>query len=252
MVVVSALILVVVKLVLDTSLANLLAGLGIIGLALYFILRGTLENVAASFTIFGDEPFRVDDLVIYKDEWGHIEEIGFRSTKFRTLCGYLITIPNNELINSSVTNVGARPTIRRRFRLGLTYETPADKVRTALTIIAEILEDHEGMPADRAPKIEFEEFGDYDLQLFIEYHYEPADFWKALHFDTHVNLQILERFSDAGIDIAYPTERHLIETAENCAPHRFELVGAAGAEENAATEPARETGVHNGASDRSE
>lgn len=240
MIVVSALVLIVVQLVLDTSLANLLAGLGIIGLALYFILRGTLENVAASFTIFGDEPFRVGDLVIYDDEWGNVEDIGFRSTRFRTLSGHLITIPNNELINSAITNVGARPAIRRRFRLGLTYETSAEAVRTALDILAEILEDHEGMPADRAPKIEFEAFGEYELRLFIEYHYAPADFWKALHFDTQVNLHILERFRDAGIDLAYPTERHVLETAANSSPPRFELVDSSGSSEHTATQTARE------------
>lgn len=243
MLVISALALVVVKLVLDTSLANLLAGLGIVGLALYFILRGTLENVAASFTIFGDAPFRVGDLVIYGDEWGNIEDIGFRSTRLRTLRGHLITIPNNELINTAVTNVGARPTIRRRFRLGLTYETSPDKVRAAIDIIADILGDHEGMPEDRPPKIEFEEFGDYDLRLFVEYHYAPADFWQALHFDTHVNLQILERFRDAGIDIAYPTARHLIETDADNAPPRFELIGDGGSTLNRDAENGDESGA---------
>ena len=126
--VLSALFIVIIKVILGTSLTKLLAGLGLFGLALYFILRSTLENVAASFTIFGDEPFRVDDLVIYKGDWGHIEKIGFRSTKFRTLTGHLVTIPNDELIKESVHNVGARPWIRRRFRLGLTYDTPPDKI----------------------------------------------------------------------------------------------------------------------------
>lgn len=241
--VISAMALVVVKLVLDTSLVNLLAGLGIVGLALYFILRGTLENVAASFTIFGDKPFRVGDLVIYDDAWGNIEDIGFRSTRVRTLRGYLITVPNNEMISTAVTNVGERPTIRRRFRLGLTYETPPDQVRAALDIVADILADHEGMPDDRPPKVEFEAFGDYDLRLIVEYHYEPADFWQALHFDTHVNLRILERFRDAGINIAYPTERHLIATDTDSASPRFELVGTDAGVPNHDTSAGEESGT---------
>ena len=143
-VVVLAFFLVVIHAILDSSLTGLLAGFGIVGLALSFILKGTLENVMASFTIFADKPFRVGDMIIYDDEWGTVEDVGFRSTKFRTLDGHLYSIPNVKLIDDSIRNVGARPYIRRRFRIGLTFGTPPDKVQEAIDILHDILDNHEG------------------------------------------------------------------------------------------------------------
>lgn len=91
------------------------------------------------------------------------------------------------MITRSIHNAGARPWIRRRFRIGVVYSTPPTKVEEALSIIADILNDHEGMPEGEEPKAEFESFGDYALQLLIEYRFEPPDFWQALSFDTRVN-----------------------------------------------------------------
>ncbi len=200
--------------ILDSDLTGVIAGLGVLGVALSFLMRGTIENVAASFTIFGDKPFRIGDLIIYDDQWGRIEDIGFRSTRFRTLDGHLITIPNAELIDHALHNVGARPSIRRRFRIGLTYDTPPDKVEEAMAILHELLTDHEGQPADQKAHVAFETFGDFSLQLLVQYHYEPADYWQALDFDTRLNLDIKRRFADAEIELAFPTQSLYVHGAD--------------------------------------
>lgn len=199
-------ILLLVKNILDSSLTGLVAGLGIIGVALSFILRGTIENIAASFTILGDEPFRVGDLIVHEDNWGRIEDIGFRSTRLRTLEGHLITIPNSKLIDDDIHNAGARPSIRRRFRLGLPYSTPPAKVEEAMEIIRDILHGHRGQPDDAPPHVAFEAYGTYELTLLVQYNFEPADYWKALEFDSEVNLEIMRRFESAGIDFAFPSQ----------------------------------------------
>lgn len=203
---VGAFFVVLVQQILDSDLTGLVAGLGVLGVALLLILKSSVENIVASFTIFGDAPFRVGDLVIYDGIWGHIEDIGFRSTKFRTFDGYLLTLPNAKLLNEVLSNVGARPSVRRRFRVSLPYDTPPAKVREAIDILRDILHDHRGQPADSPPHVVFEAYGNYDLRLLVQYHYEPPDYWGALEFDTEVNLQILERFNDAGIDFAFPTQ----------------------------------------------
>lgn len=198
-------VLILVNGVLDSNLTGLIAGLGVIGVALSFVLRGTIQNIAASFTIFGDKPFRVGDLIIHDDQWGRIEDIGFRSTRFRTLAGHLITIPNSQLVDNALHNVGARPSVRRRFRIGLPYDTPPDKVEQAMHILREILDDHRGQPANAPPRVLFEDYGDSALILLVQYNFEPADYWKALEFDSEVNLQIKRRFDEAGISFAFPS-----------------------------------------------
>ena len=213
--VVVLLVLMIVRVIMNTSLSSMLTGLGVLGVALYFVLRGTIENIAASFTLFSDQPFRVGNIVVYEGQWGIIEDIGFRSTQFRTYDGHLISIPNSKLIDVPIENAEKRPSIRRRFHIGLTYETTPQKVREAISIIENILDNYEGMPEDSPAKVVFEKFGSYDLQLLVRYYYEPADYWKSLEFDTQVNLQILEKFAEAGIDIAYPTERHITDSGSD-------------------------------------
>lgn len=204
--------LIFIRQVLDSNLTGFIAGLGVLGVVASFILKGTIENIAASFTLFSDEPFRVGDLVVFDDKWGKIEDIGFRSTRFRTLDGHLITIPNSKLVDDAIHNVGARPSIRRRFRIGLAYDTPPDKMEEALEIVRDLLDDHRGQPDDQPAHVALEGFGDYDLQILIQYYFEPADYWKALEFDTELNLSILKRFNEAGIEIAYPTQRLHVDT----------------------------------------
>lgn len=217
---------ILVQQILDSDLTGLLAGLGIVGVALALILKGTIENIVASLTIFGDKPFRVGDMVIYDGAWGHIEDIGFRSTKFRTFDGHLLTIPNAKLLDEVLRNAGARPSIRRRFRISLTYDTPPEKVREAVDIVRDILRDHHGQPPDSPPHVVFESYGAYDLRLLVQYYYEPPDYWQALEFDTEVNLQILQRFNQAGIDFAFPTQTTVLDTdAER--PPRLQLHRAA-------------------------
>ncbi len=222
--VLASLTLVIIRVILETSITGILAGLGIIGLALYLILRGTLENITASVTIFGDEPFRVGDMMIYDGEWGTVEDIGFRSTQFRTFDGHLVTIPNANLIETAIHNAGARPHIRRRFRLGLAYETPPEKVRRAIEIVKDILTDHRGMPQAKPAHVVLETFGVYDLQLLVQYYYEPPDYWEALEFDTEVNLEILARFADAEIEMAYPTHTQILSGSDTRPPPKLELV----------------------------
>ncbi len=207
--------LIVVNHVLDSNLTGLVAGLGIVGLALSFILRGTIENIAASFTILGDKPFRVGDLIVHDGRWGRVEDIGFRSTRFRTLRGHLITIPNARLVDNDIHNAGARPSIRRRFRIGLPYTLPVDKVEEAIDIVKSLLDGHRGQPDDQPPHVALEGYGSHDLTLLVQYHYEPAEYWEALAFDTEFNLALMRRFADAGIEFAFPTQRLFLENGDD-------------------------------------
>jgi len=201
----AAFLLILVHIILDSNLTGLLAGLGVVGLALSFALRGSIENVAASFTIFGDEPFAVGDIVIHDEVWATVEDIGFRSTRLRTFDNHLITVPNAQLVDRAVHNVGARNAIRRRFHIGLEFGTPPEKIRQAIDIISEIINEGGHSPEDSPPHVEFETIGDYDLRLLVQYYFGPPDYWEALAFDTSVNLQIMERLADADISIAFPT-----------------------------------------------
>lgn len=194
-----------IEVIFNADLKATIAGIGIVGIAITFALQGTLKNFISSLTIYTDRPFRMGDQVQYNGQYGPIEKIGFRSTKVRTWDGHLITVPNSELIDKPIENVEARPWIRRRFRIDLVYGTSSAKVRKALDILNNILENADGRPNDQQHRVEFETFGEYSLKILVQYYYTPPSYWEALANDTKINLAIMEAFEKEGIEFAFPT-----------------------------------------------
>ena len=186
-------------------LSALLAGLGIGGLAVALAAQDTLKNFFGSIMIMLDKPFTVGQRIVAGGYDGTVEEIGFRSTRVRTLTGHLVTVPNEKLATDSVENIGRRPSIRRLTNITVTYDTPVDKVQKAVEIIREILDNHEGMDPDFPPRVYFNEFNADALNILVVYWYFPPDYWAYLEFTQRVNMEIMRRFEAEGIEFAFPT-----------------------------------------------
>ncbi len=186
-------------------LSALLAGLGIGGLAVALAAQDTLKNFFGSIMIMLDKPFTVGQRIVAGGHDGTVEEIGFRSTRVRTLTGNLVTVPNEKLATDSIENIGRRPSIRRLANITITYDTPLDKVQKAVEIIREILDNHEGMESDFPPRVYFNEFNADSLNILMVYWYFPPDYWAYLEFTQRVNMEIMRRFEEQGIEFAFPT-----------------------------------------------
>lgn len=183
----------------------LLAGLGIGGLAVALAAQDTLKNFFGSIMIMLDKPFTVGDRVVVDGVDGPVEDIGFRSTRIRTLTGHLVAVPNEKMARINIENIGRRPSIRRLTNIAITYDTPLEKVERALTIIREILDNHEGMDPDFPPRVYFNEFNDASLNIMMIYWYFPPNYWDFLAFSERANLQIMKAFEAEGVEFAFPT-----------------------------------------------
>ena len=190
----------------DKPLTSILAGLGVGGLAIALAAQDTLKNFFGSLVLFTDKPFQIGDRIVVDAYDGVIEEVGFRSTRLRTLDGHLVTIPNGELAGKYIRNISRRPHIRRLFDIGLPYETPPERLQRALELVLEILKDHEGQRPDFPPRAHFTEFKADSLNLQVIYWYHPADWWAYCAFTQRVNLEILRRFNAEGLSFAFPTQ----------------------------------------------
>ena len=103
-------------------------------------------------TVLLDRPYGVGERIIAKGHDGVVEEIGLRSTKIRAfLTNHLISIPNDQMAESEIENIGKRDHIRRMTDLHIPLDTSREKVESAVTCIREILEDHEGMDPEYPP-----------------------------------------------------------------------------------------------------
>ncbi len=190
----------------DKPITSIIAGLGIGGLALALAAQDTIKNVFGSIVLFVDKPFEMGDRIIVDGHDGPVAEIGLRSTKIKTLEGHLVTVPNGELANKAIQNIGKRPYIRRIVDLTITYDTPSEKIDLALEIVKEILDHHEGMDEEFPPRVFFNKFNAASLNIMAIYWYHPPNYWDFLAFSERFNKEVLYRFNEEGIDFAFPTQ----------------------------------------------
>ena len=146
------------------------------------------------------------DRIVVGGTDGPVEEVGLRSTRIRTLDGHLVTIPNGTLAHEKIQNISKRPYIKRVANITVTYDTPPEKVERAVEIIKDLLENHEGMSPDLPPRVVFNEFLDAALNILVIYWYSPPNYWDFLAFNQRINLEILRRFNEEGIEFAFPTQ----------------------------------------------
>lgn len=196
----------IAQIVSDKPITSIIAGLGIGGLAIALAAQDSIKNFFGSIVLFVDKPFEVGDRVVIDGHDGPIEEVGLRSTKIRTLDGDLITIPNGELANKTIQNIGKRPYIRRVADVTITYDTPPEKIDKALEILKEILDHHEGMHEDLPPRVFFNDFNAASLNILVYYWYHPPSYWEYMAFSERFNKEVFRRFNEEGIDFAFPTQ----------------------------------------------
>jgi len=187
------------------KIGPLLASLGIGGIAVALAAKDSVANFFGTLTILFDKPFQVGQRIIADQYDGIVESVGFRSTQIRTLTGHLVTIPNEKLANSSLENIGERPYIRWLTNIGITYDTPPEKIEKAVQIIREILENHKGMKEDFPPRVFFNGFNDWSLNIMVIAWYHPPNYWDFQAWLQKTCLEIMRRFETEDIDFAFPS-----------------------------------------------
>ncbi len=198
--------LIIVQNLTGVKIGPLLASLGIGGLAVALAARDSIANFFGTLTILFDKPFQVGERIVINNHDGVVESVGFRSCRIRTLNGHLVTIPNEKIVSSGLENIARRPHIRWLTNIGITYDTPPEKAEKAVQIIREILDNHEGMKEDFPPRVFFNGFNDWSLNILVIAWYHPPDYWVYQAWLQRTCVEIMRRFRDEGIDFAFPTK----------------------------------------------
>ena len=190
------------------QIKTILLSAGVGGIAIALAAKDTIANFFGSVTIFADRPFQIDDLVKIGEHLGPVEEVGFRSTRVRTLQGHLVTVPNSVITNSIVENIGRRPFIRRTSNITITYDSGHTKAKRAVEIIKEVLSDvpEVNTDPDRPPRVYFSDFNDWSLNIYMSYWVKPPDYWLYHQVNQRVNLEIMNRFEAKQIEFAFPSQ----------------------------------------------
>ena len=188
---------------LEIKITSLLAGLSVGGLALGLAAQDTVANLFGAVAIFLDKPFHIGDRIKVEGVEGSVEAIGLRSTNVRSLDGHHVTIPNKLMGNAIITNITRRPTIKTEMNLGLTYDTPAEKVKRATALLEEIFRAN---PRTGDLLISFNKFADSALNIFVVHIWNGTDAKQHFAEMQELNLQIKARFDAEKIEFAFPTQ----------------------------------------------
>jgi len=191
---------------LGIDVTALLAGVGIAGMALAFAAKDTVENVFGSLTIIFDGPFKIGDYVKVNDTEGVVEDIGFRSTRIRTLYNSLVTIPNAVMAREKIDNYQVRPKRRVRFQLGVEYETSIEKIKNFCQDLKSNFE-NETLVDNSSVIVHFQSFGDFSLNILVNYHILTVDNIVEMSFQEKMNFQIMKLAEKHQVNFAYPTQK---------------------------------------------
>ncbi len=180
-----------------TSFAAILAAAG---LAIGFALQGTLGNFAAGFMLILFRPFKVGDFVEAGGVTGIIEEVQIFSTKMKSLDNKEITVPNGQIVGSTIVNYSAKETRRVDLVFGVSYNDDLKKVRI---VLEDILNSDARILKNPAPTIGVLELADNSVNFAVRPWVKSDDYWPVL-FDIQEAVKL--RFDAEGISIPYPQQ----------------------------------------------
>lgn len=160
-------ILSVMGVVFHVNVAALVAGFGVGGIAIAFAAKESLENLLASFMVMIDKPFTIGDWIKINGVEGHIEKVGFRSTRIRSFDKSMISIPNRQLIDSNLENFSERGMRRVIFSLGAIYGLSRDTLEKTMTEIRNLILKTDGTTG--TPSVHLESFGASSVNIQVVY-----------------------------------------------------------------------------------
>jgi len=196
----------VILLILDNigvNITALIAGMGVGGIAVALALQTVLKDLFASLSIVLDKPFEVGDFLIVGELMGTVEYVGLKTTRLRSLSGEQLVFSNSDLLNSRIRNYGRMYERRVDFKIGVTYQTPREKLIKIPFIIREAVEKQTNTRFDRS---HFFEYGDFSLNYESVYYVLGPDYNEYMDIQQAINLYIHEQFEKESIEFAYPTQ----------------------------------------------
>ncbi len=189
--------------------STIIAGLGIVGVAVGLAGQAILADFFSYIVILLDKPFRIGDHVELGDgRAGDVEYMGPKTTHLRNLDDDLIVCANSEMTKGTLINQGS---IHERVvvvNIGVAYDTPVDLLKKMSDILREVVNSFPQCSFDRACLLSF---GNSNLNFELLYlvSEQRGGIRDFMNTRSQVNIAILERFNNEGISMAYPTEHVL-------------------------------------------
>jgi small conductance mechanosensitive channel len=186
---------------LDKTVTSLLAGVGVVGLALGFAFQDIAANFMSGFMMAVRRPFDVGDLVEVAGKRGRIQHIHLRASELQKLDGLSILIPNREIFQNPITNYTSTPNRRMELAVGTAYGDDLEKVRT---VVIEAVQNLPKRNMERDVELFFTEFGDSSINFVVRVWLNQADEVTYFAARSEAMIAIKKAFDKKAITIPFP------------------------------------------------
>jgi small conductance mechanosensitive channel len=151
---------------LDKAVTSLLAGAGIIGLALGFAFQDIAANFVSGVLMAIRRPVRLGDVIESNSYFGSVVNINLRSTIIRTMQGQHVHIPNKDIFNKPIVNYSEEGKRRIDLKCGVSYGDDLEKVKK---IVLEAITSIDYLITKDEITFFYKEFGDSSINFEVRY-----------------------------------------------------------------------------------
>ena len=188
------------------QITPIFTALGVGGLAMALALQDSLANLFAGIHLLADRPIRIGDYVKVADAAeGFVIDVGWRSTRIRSLGNNVIVVPNQAMAKATITNY-SEPDARTTLSLTVSVDYSADPDHIEAMLLEEVTRaagQVPGLLADPAPSASLVPgFGEHSLDFSVGYH--VATFVDQYSVQHELRKRILRRFHKEGVTIPAP------------------------------------------------
>ena len=169
------------------------------GIGAGLALKEPVSQFFEYITILLDKPFQPGQLIRVGQVWGTVEKVGVRSTRLRSINGESIVMSNSSLTGAAVANFGEMQRRRLSVRLGLNLNTPVEQLERLPEQLAEIVNSEGTAEFERCHFVSLEKTS---LDFELVYYVPSNEFKQALDVQQRINLAILRRFAEQGLELA--------------------------------------------------
>jgi len=173
------------------------------GIGAGLALKQPVSEFFEYITILLDKPFQTGQFINVGEVWGTVERVGVRTTRLRSVNGEAIVMSNSALTSSVVANYGEMQERRLIYRLGVTYDTSHAVLERIPGLLKAIVEQGGDTRFDRA---HFVAFNSSSLDFELVYFVPSNNYIQAMEAQQRINLDIVQRFAQEGIEFAFPTQ----------------------------------------------
>ena len=214
---------------LERTVTSLLAGAGVVGLALGIAFQDIAGNFFSGLLISFRKPFQEGDVIEAAGVLGKVQEVNLRNTVIKTFDGVQVLVPNSKVIEAPMTNLTRYGSRRINLAVGVSY---AEDLEAVSDICIKALSALDGVRSDPPPRVDYEEFGgssiNFQARFWIDY---PGE--NVLIAKSDALKAIKAAFNENGITIPFPIRTidlgikggvSVRETFEQLSPEKGNLV----------------------------